>query len=300
MLSQEELKAYREVGKLAGKVREDVLELVKPGQKLLTIAEKAEDLIRKEGAEPAFPCNISLNEIAAHYTPPANDKTKIEKGDLVTVDIGAHLDGYIGDTAATVSAGEKEKNQKIVNAVQQVLERAIEAVGPGVNVGEIGRVVESTAKENDFKPITNLTGHSLDRWKLHAGISIPNVEKESEEELKEDDVIALEPFITDGGGEVEDTPEIYIFRYLTDANVSGRMPRQTLRQIKKKYGHLPFAERWLAKDMSKIRLKMTLSELITSRSLHPYYVLKEKEGGKVAQAEHTIIVTKDGSEVTTL
>ncbi|KXB08161.1 methionine aminopeptidase [candidate division MSBL1 archaeon SCGC-AAA385D11] len=298
MLSQEELKAYREVGKLAGKVREDALELVKPEQKLLTIAEKAEDLIRKGGAEPAFPCNISLNEIAAHYTPPANDETKIEKGDLVTVDIGAHLDGYIGDTAATVSVGGKE-DQKIVKAVQQVLEKAIEAANPGVNVGEIGGVIESAAKENGFKPIKNLTGHSLDRWKLHAGISIPNVEKESEEELKEGDVIALEPFITYGAGEVEDKPEIYIFRYLSDANVSGRMPRQTLRRIKKKYGHLPFAERWLAKDMSKIRLKMTLSELITSRSLHPYYVLKEKKGGKVAQAEHTIIITEDGSEVTT-
>ncbi|KXB02519.1 hypothetical protein AKJ44_00070 [candidate division MSBL1 archaeon SCGC-AAA261F17] len=297
VLNEEKLKTYRKVGKLTGEIRDTIQEKVKLGETLLNIAETTEELIRDKGAEPAFPCNVSVNELAAHYSPPEGDETEIKEGDLVKVDIGAHIDGYIADTA--ISIATDEKGEKLVNAVNQVLEKAIQAVKPGVNVGEIGAVIENTANEAGFKPIENLTGHSLARWSLHSGITIPNVEKDTEDELREDDVIALEPFITDGAGEVEDQPEVYIFRYLSSEPVSGRMARQTIRRISKKYVKLPFAERWLARDMSKIRLQMTLRELLTSGAIHPYYVLKEIEDGMVAQAEHTLIVTKDGCEVTT-
>lgn len=297
MTDNEKFQAYRKVGKLTAEIRETIRKKVKPGETLLNIAVTTEELIRDKGAEPAFPCNVSVNEVAAHYSPPEGDEAEVEEGDLVKVDIGAHIDGYIADTA--VSIATDEKGQKLVSAINRVLENAIQAVKPGVNVGEIGAVIEKTAKEAGYKPIENLTGHSLARWSLHAGLTIPNVEKDTEDELKEGDIIALEPFITDGAGEVEDAPEVYIFRYLSGESVSGRMARQTVRRISNKYGQLPFAERWLAKDMSKIRLQMTLRELLVSGALHPYYVLKEVEDGMVAQAEHTLIVTKDGCEVTT-
>lgn len=296
--SQEELEKFREAGKLIARVREEIRELVEPGRDILPIAEKAEDLIREKGSKPAFPCNISLNEVAAHYSPPADDETKIEEGDLVTIDIGAHLDGYIGDTATTIATGEE--NQQMVDVVEQALDKAIKGIKPGIDVGEIGGIIEKTAEEAGLKPIRNLSGHSLDRWSLHAGITIPNVEKKSGKELKEGDIVALEPFVTDGAGEVESQPEVYIFRCLNGGGVSGRMALKTLHIIKKRYGKLPFAERWLAEDMSKIRLQITLRELISSKSIYPYYVLKEKAGGRIAQAEHTVIVTDEGYEVTTL
>lgn len=298
MRSQEELEKFRNVGKLTAEVREEIRELVEPGRDLLLIAEKAEDLTREKGAKPAFPCNISLNEVAAHYSPPAADETKIEEGDLVTVDIGAHLDGYIGDTAMTIATDEKD--QQMVETAELALKKAIKGIKSGINVGEIGGIIEKTVGEAGFKPIRNLSGHSLDRWSLHAGTTIPNVKEKSEKDLEEGEIIALEPFVTDGAGEVKSQPEAYIFRYLNDEAVSGRMALKTLRLIKRKYGKLPFAERWLAEDMSKIRLQMTLRELITSRSIYPYYILKEKENGKVVQAEHTLIVTDEGCEVTTL
>lgn len=330
-LSEEELETYREVGKIASEVREKALDMVETGQKLLVIAEEVEDLIREKGAESAFPCNLSLNEKSAHYSPPAEDDTEIEEGDLLKIDIGAHIDGYIADTATTVWVeGEEEsepdeeeseekseskadeseggvenekeeepKGREMVRAVDQVLEDAIEAVKPGIDVGELGAVIEESAKEFGYEPINNLTGHNLKQWSLHGGISIPNVEKDTGDELEEGDVIALEPFITDGKGEVEDSPEVYIFRTMEGGQVSGRMALQTLRKIKSNYGSLPFAERWLMRDLSKIRLQMTLRELLASEAIHPYYVLKEVEDGQVAQAEHTMIVTEDGCEVTT-
>ncbi len=327
-LSEEEIEKYREAGEIVSDMLEMAEEMIEPCVELIDIAEKVENKIYERGAKPAFPCNISINEKAAHYSPPVDDETEIEEDDLVKVDVGAHVDGYIGDSAITVKAGseeedeesseekdseetegekENEKDQEdsqeeqvdMVEAVNQVLETAIDCVEPGVNIGEIGRVIEEKADEFGYSTIENLTGHNLERYSLHGGVSIPNVEKEKDYDLEEGDVIALEPFVTDGEGEVEDSPEVYIFRYLGSKDVSGRMARQTLGKIRDKYGDLPFSERWLAEDLSRIRLQMTLRELLTSKALHPYYVLKEVEDGMVAQAEHSLIVTEDGCEVFT-
>jgi methionyl aminopeptidase len=177
-----------------------------------------------------------------------------------------------------------------------------------LDVGEIGRVVEETITAAGFKPISNLTGHSLARWDLHAGITVPNVkEKPAVPNVKEKhkvtlnvgDVLAIEPFATDGAGYVEDQKKVYIFRHLQDAPTRLRMSRELLRDIKRDYNDLPFAERWLAKKMSKLRLELTLRELTGVGALWPYYVLAERGKGKVAQAEHTVIVTEQGCEVTT-
>lgn len=296
MLTDAELEIYRRAGKLVAEVREEVRPLIKPGEMLLTIAETVEDLIRQKGAKPAFPCNVSVNEIAAHYSPPATDETRVKEGDLVKVDIGAHIDGYIADTAMTVATDGKAE---MVQAVERVLEGAIKAVKPGVKVGEIGGVVEDTATVAGFKPVRNLTGHALARWTLHAGLTVPNVREEADGELKVGDILALEPFITDGAGYVEDGPQVYIFRYLGDRPVRMRMARKMLFDIKRAYGSLPFAERWLAKGISRLRLELTLRELVGAGALYPYHVLKERADGRVAQAEHTVIVTENGCEVIT-
>lgn len=296
MLTEDELEAYRKAGKLVAEVREQARPLVKPGVTLLEVAEMVEELITQRGAKPAFPCNISVNEISAHYSPPADDDTTIKEGDMVKVDVGAHVDGYIGDTAFTIATGEK---QELVQTAERALEAEIAAIKPGIDVGELGRIVEETATAAGFKPIHNLTGHSLARWNLHAGLTVPNVKGETGEKLSVGDVVALEPFVTDGAGYVEDQQKVYILRYLYDRPVRLRMARELLRDVKRAYDGLPFAERWLAKKMSKLRLELTLRELVGVGSLWPYHVLAERAGGKVAQAEHTVIVTEDGCEVTT-
>jgi len=296
MLTEEELEAYRKAGKLVAEVREQVRSIVKPDTTLLEIAEVVEELIAQKGAKPAFPCNVSVNEIAAHYSPPADDDTSIGEGDMVKVDIGAHVDGYIGDTAFTIATGEK---QELVQTVERALEAEIAAIKPGINVGELGRIVEETVTAAGFKPIRNLTGHSLARWNLHAGLTVPNVKEEMGQKLSVGDVVALEPFVTDGAGYVEDQKKVYIFRYLYDRPVRLRMARELLRDVKRAYDGLPFAERWLAKKMSKLRLELTLRELVGVGALWPYHVLAERAKGKVAQAEHTVIVTEQGCEVTT-
>lgn len=296
MLAENELESYRRAGKLLAEVREEIRKLVRAGVALLDLAETAEELIRQKGAKPAFPCNVSLNEIAAHYSPPAGDTTTIKEGDVVKVDLGAHIDGYIADTAFTIATGEKKE---IVSAVEKALEEAIKVVRPGVNVSEIGKAVEDVATASGFKPIRNLSGHSLARWTLHAGITIPNFNEKTDQKIKAGDILAIEPFLTDGAGSVEDQPQVYIYRYMRDRPVRLRMAKKLLLDIKRVYGGLPFAERWLTKNMSKLRMELSLRELIGVGAIYPYHVLKERAGGVVAQAEHTVIVTDEGCEVTT-
>lgn len=296
MVTEEEIEEYRKAGKLVAEVREQARPLVKPGVTLLEIAEAVEELIAQKGVKPAFPCNISVNEIAAHYSPPADDDTTIKEGDMVKVDVGVHVDGYIGDTAFTIATGEK---QELVQTVERALEAEIGAIKPGIDVGELGRIVEETVTAAGFKPIRNLSGHSLARWNLHAGLTVPNVKGETGQKLSVGDVVALEPFVTDGAGYVDDQQKVYILRYLYDRPVRLRMARELLRDVKRAYDSLPFAERWLAKKMSKLRLELTLRELVGVGALLPYHVLAERAGGKVAQAEHTVIVTEGGCEVTT-
>ncbi|MFP4005484.1 MAG: type II methionyl aminopeptidase [Candidatus Hadarchaeia archaeon] len=296
-MKEEELENYKKSGKLAADARDSAVEMAEPGEKLLEIAEKVENFIYEGGGEPAFPCNLSVDEKAAHYSPPADDETVLEEGDLLKIDVGAHIDGYIADTATTVCVGRQSND--MIQAVNEVLETAIDFLEPGVNVGDIGGVIEEAAEERGYRPINNLTGHTMERWSLHGGVSIPNVEKDIEKDLEVGDVIALEPFLTDGKGEVKNSPEVYIFGYQGNKGVSGRMARQTLRKISNEYGRFPFAERWLTRDLSRIRLQVTLRELINTKSLRPYYVLTEVEEGIVTQAEDTMVVTEEGVEITT-
>lgn len=343
-LDEDEIGKYREAGEIASEVMEEAKEMVEPGVELLDIAETVEERIEEEDAKPAFPCNISINEKAAHYTPAEEDDAVIEEGDVVKVDLGVQVNGYIADMATTTLAtkdeeedeededeeiseedeeGEEDqeeeeqeeqedeeeelseeeellrKKEDMIETINDILEELIDFIEPGVNIGEIGRIVEEKAEENGYNSIENLTGHNLGQYSLHGGISIPNVEKDTDVELEEGEVIAVEPFITDGEGEVEDMQEIYIFKTVGGGSVSGRMAQQTLRKIKGKYKGLPFAERWLTQDLSRIRLQMTLREMVASEAIKPYYVLKEVDDGIVTQAEHTMIVTEDGVEVTT-
>ena len=295
MMEPSQLELYRKAGKIAAQVREKIKEMVKPGVKILEIAQRAEDLIRELGGSPAFPCNVSINEIAAHYSPPPWDETVIKEGDVVKVDIGVEVEGCIGDTAFTVG------DEKLVEVVGKALEEAIKVIKPGIDAGKIGAAVETVAKSNGLKPIQNLTGHSLGRGELHGGVWIPNVAGETGQRLEVGQVLAIEPFVTDGAGFVEDDERrVYIYSFLRDAPVRTRMAREVLREIKEKYPSLPFAVRWLAKGMSRLRLELTLRELRMAGAIRPYYVLVERAKGKVAQAEHTVIVTENGCEVTTI
>ncbi|MEM4195058.1 MAG: type II methionyl aminopeptidase [Candidatus Anstonellales archaeon] len=298
MLSEEELSNYREAGKITAKVLKEAEKLVIPGESLLDIAETVEKMVANEGAKLAFPLNIGINSIAAHYTPGMDEKETIPDEGVVKIDLGVRVNDCIGDSAITIDLSGK--NENLLEASKKALEKAIEGVKPGVKVGEIGGIIESVIKEHGFKPIANLTGHKIEKGLLHAGVEIPNVKTPDPYEFKEGDVFAIEPFATNGKGYVNDTDEVRIFSLHAPGNVRMRQGRKVLIHILDNYGLLPFAERWLHKEFkSKLIVNATLREMVEKGMLRTYPVLKEAGEGIVAQFEHTVLVNKNGCEVLT-
>ncbi len=288
---------YKKAGKIAADIMEEGLKMIKPGAKLLDVANAVEGLIKEKGVKPAFPVNISVNAVAAHYSPDAWDESTFKDGDLVKLDIGVHLDGYIADIAKSRGLGG---SSELIEASEEALKNAIDAIKPGVKTNEVGAVVEDTIKGYGFKPIRNLTGHMLTPGNLHGGIVIPNVNTRHGDVIEKGQVFAIEPFATDGFGRVVDDANAIIFRYLADRPVRMKEARNILKYAKENFGTLPFAERWISHLMPRLKLNHAMRQLISARALYAYHILREKERGAVSQAEHTVIVTGDGCEVTTM
>jgi methionyl aminopeptidase len=277
-------------GEVLRKVKEEVVSRVKPDAKLLDVAEFVENRIRELGAEPAFPCNISINSDAAHFTPKINDDRVFKEGDLVKLDIGAHIDGIIADTAITVDLGD---NAELVLAAERALERAIEEVYAGADTSAIGEAIEMEIREMGFRPVVNLTGHGLLPYTTHAPPTIFNFKTNRGVRLEEGVVIAIEPFATTGAGKVGERGETEIYSLLAKKPVRMRQEREILKEIEP-YKTLPFARRWLKKSPSII-----MNKLVREGVLREYPVLAEVERGLVSQAEHTLIVEENGAKVVT-
>ncbi len=284
------LEKYIKAGKILSEVRNEAVKKVREGESLLYVAEFIENMIREKGGEPAFPVNISRNDEAAHYTPSLNDPSVFGK-DMVKLDIGVHIDGYIADTAVTI---DLSGHPKLVEAAEAALNKAIEFIHAGVNTSDIGGVIEDTITSYGFKPIVNLTGHGLARYIQHAPPSIPNKRMPHGVRLEEGDIIAIEPFATNGAGRIHDAGNAEIYHLISDKPVRHPSARKLLQEIKK-YKTLPFAKRWLGS-----KVDFALLQLVKAKIIQPYPVLKEIEGGLISQAEHTVIVTDDGCEVITL
>ena len=302
------MEAYEKSGKIVSKVRKKAVDYVHSEMKILELVEFVEGNIVEMGGTIAFPCNVSINEITAHYTSPPGDETIIKNGDLVKIDLGAHVDGYIADSAVSVLVGDdeteldsekRELSLNMIETAQEALQSAINTVRDGVELGEIGSAIEETIKNRGFNSVSNLTGHSMDRYILHAGISVPNIREQNHHKIEEGDVLAIEPFVTDGIGRVGDMNDAYIFRFLRERPMRMAQARKLLNMISTNYRNLPFSQRWLAEQSNEKQLNMAMRQLISSRAIYPYHVLKEKSDARVAQAEHTVIVESDGCKVIT-
>ena len=235
----------------------------------------------------------------------------IYAGDLVKLDLGTEIDGYIADSAITVMAPGKNLDERfsqdeinlrqdIIEASAAGLDAAISTVRAGVSVGEIGAAVEEAINEYKLNPIANLTRHSLEQYNLHAGISVPNIDNHDETILEEGQAVAIEPFATDGIGFVNDAPGTYIYSFLANKPFRLKHTKNVLTHIKHNYQYLPFSGRWLTEEFKENRLNASLKQLSEAMAIYPYHPLKEKTGCLVSQKEHTVIVEKEGCTVTTL
>jgi methionyl aminopeptidase len=297
-MNDEELKKILEAGKIGAKARDEGARLIKEGAKVLDICEAVEKIIMESGAFPAFPCNLSINSEAAHYSPLIEDEKTIPADAVVKLDIGAHIDGYISDTAVTVSLGSRY--EKLLDASKDALKVAIMNSRVGSSIGDIGKMIEKTIKMKGYKPIRNLGGHLIRRYELHAGVFIPNIHERNTSFLQEGNTYAIEPFATDGAGFVVEGKQVTIYsvRNIDQKGLSD-IEIKYLTEIFKRFNYLPFNERWLKNLGDANEIRSILSSLTKKGRLYGYPVLIEARGGVVSQFEHTIYIGKDKSIVTT-
>ena len=291
---------YIQAGKIAGEVRENVRKTDWVGKTVFEICEHVENEIRKRGAECAFPVNTSINEVAAHYTAEPNDELTITDDDLVKIDLGAQINGYIADTAVTVCYNPEYDN--LVQAAEQSLNNAMSMIKVGVKSSDVGRTIEKTIKQMGFLPIANLSGHSLDQYTIHAGKSVPNIWSIGSFTFDDNQAFACEPFVTtgEGLGFVHEGKVKNIFALSSRKKTKDKEADKMLDYIWQNFNLLPFALRWLTGEWEEKEARTLLEILVKKKAVHAYPILVEGNGQRVAQAEHTFIPNETGVTITTI
>jgi len=292
--------AYSKSGEIASSVLKLAREHVVEGRLVEEICEELEDIIRSKGGVMAFPCNISQNSEAAHYSAAPGDERKIERGAIVKVDIGVQVDGFIADTAFTVNFNPTLND--MVSANNTVLMDALKVIRRDVNVGLVGEVVELEANRRGYRPIINLAGHQLDQYIIHAGVSVPNVKERVESSFKVNSAYAIEPFLVPKGakGWVMNGPPGNIYRLISRKRSKEKEVSDAIELIWSKFKGLPFSSRWFVREMGVGSAMAVLEKMLRQRFVMTYPVLMESTGAPVSQFEHTVFVGEDGTMVTTI
>lgn len=285
-MEKEILDSYLKAGKIVIEARDYGASLIKVGASLKDVCDKIEEKVRSLKGELAFPVQISLNQIAAHYCPDDDDTVIFKEGDIAKLDIGVHINGYVADTAISVDLGN---HAELMKASREALDNALKLIRPGVTLGEIGKVIQQTISSYGFAPIKNLSGHGLGEYEIHTKPTIPNFDTGDSTRLKEDQVIAIEPFATTGKGMIFESTNATIFSQTDKKPVRSPFAREILAYIQQ-YRALPFAKRWLVRKFGLGKTNFALRELLQARVLREYPPLPEVEGGIVSQCEHSVIV----------
>lgn len=284
-----------EAGRIAFEIKKSIKSQIKKGMPLLEIAENIESKIIEYRGKPAFPTNLSINEIAAHYTPSYNDET-LAHG-LLKVDFGVSMDGWISDTAFSIDLENSEENKKLIEASEKALKEAEETISKGVAVSEIGKKIQKAIEFYGFSPIINLSGHQIEQYDLHAGLSIPNIDDKRKTKITPG-LYAIEPFATNGNGKVNDGKLSGIYSLIDCKNVRNPTAREILEYIAEEYQQLPFCTRWLVKKFGT-RALIGLKQLEQNGNLHQYSQLIESGKGIVAQSENTVLIKENGEKIVT-
>ncbi len=284
---------------LAGKIAKQLIEyaksIAKKSTPLIEIAEKIDEKIIELNAKPAFPINLSINEIAAHSTPSYNDETKAHG--LLKIDIGIHIDGIIADTAISIDLENSEENKNLIKAAETARDAALGAISLHSKIREIGAIIEKKCSEFKVQPIRNLSGHSISPYLLHSGLTIPNFDNSQEIKITAG-LYAIEPFTTLGHGAVKEGKLSGIYHLEGEGSVRDNFAREVLKFIKEEYKTLPFCSRWIYKKFGTRGL-LALRQIESAELLHHYPQLIERSGQKVAQAEHTVLITEKDKIITT-
>jgi methionyl aminopeptidase len=285
------IKILQKSGTINNKTHKFAKKFIKPDLSIYEIGTKIDDYIIEQGGFPAWPVNLSVNNQAAHNSYGKDNDYKLDENDVLKVDIGVSIDGYITDASQTIIFNKNhEKLRECTFKALESSKKYLEENYKTAKISKIGEIIEDKIKSYGYKPISNLTGHYIDRYKTHDFPSIPNVLSDLDYKFSEfDKAFAIEPFASDGNGFVSEGEKIYIFEFVEDRAIRNQGARQILEEIKK-FNGMPFSESWVGKDLSEFNRKIALRELLRSEIISGYPVLLDKKGCFVSQWEDTFII----------
>ncbi|OIK09143.1 type I methionyl aminopeptidase [Bacillus sp. MUM 13] len=220
--TEEDFKGLKDIGKICGEIRDELVSRTKPGITTKELDEIAGDMFEKAGAQsapkgeydfPGYTC-ISINEEVAHGIP---GERAIQEGDLVNIDVSGSKNGYFADTGISFVVGKGEMIlQKLCDAAKEAFDAGLQKAKPGAKKSALGKAAHKVAKQHGLTVIKNLTGHGIGRSIHEAPDHVFNYFTPWDDEiLKEGMVIAFEPFISTREEEVFQS-EDDDWTYLTD------------------------------------------------------------------------------------
>jgi methionyl aminopeptidase len=294
-MDEQEIKDYKQAGEIAKQITAYAKSIIKPDTLLVEIAQKIHKQIEKLGAKPAFPVNLSIDDVAAHYHPTLDDETKAEG--LLKIDIGIHINGFIADTAFSIDLTPDNQHKEMIKANEQALENALKILKDNPTLNEIGKTIQETISDQGFSPVVNLSGHGLDQYEIHAGITIPNYANNNENKIEEG-AYAIEPFATTGEGKIYEGPSSNIYALVNPKNTRNITAKKILEYVMEEYKTLPFSLREMQEKFGPMA-RLAMKQLIQENILHEFPQLIEKSHKPVSQAEHTFIKISDKEIITT-
>lgn len=289
MLEKNILQDYKKSGSIIAEAIQYGTTLIKPEINILDTCLAIEKKIIDLGGGVAFPAQISIDHVAAHWCPEPEDETTFEEGQLVKLDIGCHINGRIADTAISLDLSDDKRHEELITAATKARDEALKIMTPGTTLGEIGETIQNTISQAGFSPIRNLSGHGLDDYEVHTWPSVPNINTGDHTELEEDMILAVEPFATTGEGRVQEIDRGNIFALTNPRPVRNQYARKAMKFLEPREG-MPFSLHYLAKELGIGPAKFAMRELLLAEAAEQFPPLIEVRGGIVSQAEHSVII----------
>lgn len=250
----------------------------------------------------AFPTCISINNCICHYSPLKSDpELKLKNGDLIKIDMGGHIDGYIAVVAHSLVVGASKENPitgpaaDVMNAAHQAASVALRLVVPGGENEIVTDAVQKVAESYKCKPISGMLSHELKQFRIDGDKSIiqnpTEAQKKSHEkcEFAVNEVYAIDVLISTGDGKGRELDTRATIYKKTDEvyQLKMRASRNVLSDVDKKFGVMPFTLRYFDDE---VKAKMGLKECVNHKLIEPFPVLHEKEGELVAQFKFTVLL----------
>nr|BAN37647.1 methionine aminopeptidase, putative [Entamoeba histolytica] len=311
-----DIEDYRKAAAIHKSVRQWAQQWIKPGMSDLFVAENIERKVREEcevdGVNTtergmAFPCGLSVNSCAAHFTPNPNDPLSFYKtDDVVKIDFGVHVNGHLIDSAFTMTWDPAL--QPILDCSKDATNTGIKNIGVDVRLCDIGDAIEEVmssyeveikGKTYQLQPVRNLSGHMVGSYAVHAGKSIPICKGGPQTKMEEGEVYALETFATTGRGRVDDSGPAS--HYMVDANafdypVRDGNAKRLLHALDANFKTLAFCRRYVDK-IGFAKWQMPFKFLVDDGCVNAYPPLSDCHGSYVAQFEHAIYLKPTCKEV---